>query len=212
VVERKNRTVMEMTRALMKSMKVPRRFWAEAVRHSVYLLNRLPTKAMGYRTPYEAWNGRRPHLGHLKIFGCKGHVKTALPHLKKLEDRSMPMVYFGIEEGSKAHRMFNPQTNRIVVSRDVVFEETVMWSWDATDTEDFSVEMETGQFPSYVMTSGQGTWGGDGAHDDHQMDESETYSGGQHSVAGGRTESANTGSYSAPVQNPTTNLQVQSPQ
>ena len=46
VVERKNRTVMEMTRALMKSMRIPRRFWAEAVRHAVYLLNRLPTKAM----------------------------------------------------------------------------------------------------------------------------------------------------------------------
>lgn len=114
VVERKNKIVMEMTRAVLKSMRVPSRFWAEAVRHSVYLLNRLPTKAMGYRTPYEAWNGRRPHLGHLKIFGCKGHVRSTVPHLKKLDDRSVPMVYFGIEEGSKAHRMFNPQTNRIV--------------------------------------------------------------------------------------------------
>jgi hypothetical protein len=121
VVERKNRTVMEMTRALMKSMKIPEKFWAEAVRHAVYLINRLPTKAMGSRTPYEAWNGKRPHLGHLRVFGCKGHVKTVKPYLKKLDDRSMPMIYFGIEEGSKAHRMYDPQTNRIVVSRDVVF-------------------------------------------------------------------------------------------
>jgi transposase InsO family protein len=68
VVERKNRTVMEMARALLKSMGVPGKFWAEAVRHAVYLLNRLPSKAMGDRTPYEAWNGRRPHLGHLRIF------------------------------------------------------------------------------------------------------------------------------------------------
>jgi transposase InsO family protein len=37
VVERKNRTVMEMARELLKSMGVPGRFWAEAVRHSVYL-------------------------------------------------------------------------------------------------------------------------------------------------------------------------------
>jgi predicted metal-dependent hydrolase len=99
-VERKNRIVMEMARALLKSMEILGRFWAEAVRHSVYLLNRLPTKAMGNRTPYEAWNGRRPQLEHVRVFGCKGHVKIVVPHLKKLEDRSKPMVYFGLEEGS----------------------------------------------------------------------------------------------------------------
>ena len=202
---------MEMTRALMKSMKVPGRFWAEAVRHSVYLLNRLPIKAMGYRTPYEAWNGKRPHLGHLRIFGCKGHVRSAMPHLKKLDDSSVPMVYFGIEEGSKAHRMFNPQTNRIVVSRDVVFEETVMWDWDATDTEGFSVEMESGQWYSQ---NNAGVEIGDnaGAHDDHPVDQSAEDSGGQHSVAGGGMESADTEGNSESVQNPTTRMQTESPQ
>lgn len=36
VVERRNRSVMEMTRALLKSMKVPGRLWGEAVRHAVW--------------------------------------------------------------------------------------------------------------------------------------------------------------------------------
>jgi transposase InsO family protein len=58
VVERRNRTVMEMARSIMKSMKIPSKFWGEAVRHSVHLLNRLPTRPMGSRTPFEAWNGR----------------------------------------------------------------------------------------------------------------------------------------------------------
>jgi hypothetical protein len=47
------------------------------------------------------------------------------------------MVYFGIEDGSKAHRMYNPQSNKAVVSRDVVFEEIVKWSWDAAESKDF---------------------------------------------------------------------------
>jgi hypothetical protein len=118
---------MNMARSLLKSMRVPGRFWGEAVRHSVYLLNRLPTKILGTRTPYEVWNGRKPHLGHLKVFGSVGHVKKTVPHLKKLDDRSTPMVHFGVEEGSKAHRMYNPQTNRNVVSRDVVFDESRSW-------------------------------------------------------------------------------------
>jgi len=54
VVERKNRTVMEMARSLLKSMQMPGKFWGEVVRHSVYLLNRLPTNALGDRTPFEA--------------------------------------------------------------------------------------------------------------------------------------------------------------
>ena len=130
VVERRNRTVMEMARSLLKSMNVPGAFWGEAVRHSVHLLNRLPTKPMGYRTPFEAWNGRKPQLGHFRVFGCKAHVRPATPHLKKLDDRSVPMVYFGVEEGSKAHRLYNPQTKKIVVSRDVIFEESVAWDWN----------------------------------------------------------------------------------
>ena len=150
VVERKNRSVMEMARSLLKSMEIPGIFWAEAVRHSVYLLNRLPTKSMGYRTPYEGWNGRKPHLGHLRIFGCKGHVKIVGTHLKKLDDRSVQMVYFGIEEGSKAHRMYNPKTNKIVVSRDVVFEESLKWSWESADSFNFAENRDEkdGQFYS----------------------------------------------------------------
>lgn len=92
---------MEMSRSLLKSMNVPGCFWAEAVKHSVYLLNRLPTKAMGYMTPFEGWTGRKPYLGHLKIFGCRANVRPAEPHLKKLDDRSTPMVYFGVKDGSE---------------------------------------------------------------------------------------------------------------
>ena len=88
VMERRNMTVMGMARSLLKSMKVPSRFWGEVVRHAVYLLNRLPTKAMGERTPFEAWNGRKPHLAHLRVFGSVAHVQVASPHLKKLDDRS----------------------------------------------------------------------------------------------------------------------------
>jgi len=142
VVERRNRTVMEMSRSLLKSMKVPGCFWDEVVKHSVYLLNRLPTKAMGYKTPFEGWTARKPYLGHLRIFGCKANVRPAEPHLKKLDDRSIPMVYFGVEDGSKAHRLYNPQTKKMVVSRDVIFEEEVAWVWNTKfgESSDFSEE------------------------------------------------------------------------
>ncbi|KAG6531868.1 hypothetical protein ZIOFF_005703 [Zingiber officinale] len=131
VVERRNRTVMAMTRSLLKGTHMPARFWGEAIRHAVYLLNRLPTKALGDRTPFEAWIGRKPHLAHLKVFGCVAYVKNTTPHLKKLDDRSSPMVYLGVEEGCKAHRLFDPRHDKLQVSRDVVFQENSEWTWTA---------------------------------------------------------------------------------
>ncbi|XP_042396841.1 uncharacterized protein LOC121986987 [Zingiber officinale] len=131
VVERHNRTVMAMARSLLKGTHMPARFWGEAVRHTVYLLNRLPTKVLGGRTPFEAWMGRKPHLAHLRVFGCVAYVKNATPHLKKLDDRSSPMVYLGVEEGCKAHRLFDPRHGKLQVSRDVVFQENSEWTWTA---------------------------------------------------------------------------------
>jgi transposase InsO family protein len=154
VVERKNRTVMEMARAMLKSMCVPGKFWGEAVRHAVYILNRLPTKALKNLTVFEAWFKKRPHLAHLRVFGCVGHVKPAGPHVKKLDDRSVKMVYFGVDEESKAHRMFDPVRRKIVVSRDVIFEEAVHWKWNSgsvdLESDEFTVEEQ-----EFVRNTGQ---------------------------------------------------------
>ncbi|KAD6454305.1 hypothetical protein E3N88_09011 [Mikania micrantha] len=59
-------------------MKMPQEFRAEVVRHSIYVLNQLPTKALKNQTPYEALKGNRPRIDHLKVFGCVGFVKH--PH------------------------------------------------------------------------------------------------------------------------------------
>ncbi|KAL9258168.1 Retrovirus-related Pol polyprotein from transposon TNT 1-94-like protein [Drosera capensis] len=94
-------------------MHVPTEFWEEVVRHAVYLLNRLPTKALGEHTPYEVWNDRKPHLEHVRVFGCTAYAKVTVPHPKKLDDRSQPMVYLGVEERCKAHRLYNPQHKKL---------------------------------------------------------------------------------------------------
>lgn len=68
VAERKNRTVVELARSMMKSKGLPN--WAEAVATAVYLLNLSPTKAVMNRTPFEAWFERKPGVGHSQVFGC----------------------------------------------------------------------------------------------------------------------------------------------
>lgn len=135
VVERRNRTVAAMTRSLLKEKGMPAMFWGEAVRHSIYILNRVPTKVLKGETPYEAWKGKKPDLSFIRVFGCLVYVKVPKEMVQKLDDRSTKMVYLGKEPGSKAHRMYNPSTGRLSVSRDVVFEEKKGWNWDSGKEE-----------------------------------------------------------------------------
>jgi transposase InsO family protein len=112
VVERRNQTVVEMARCLLKIKEMPLRFWGEAVRTAVYILNRAPTRALDGVTPYEMWHGRKPNMQHMRVFGCVVHVKKVGPGVTKLADRSTPMVFIGYEENSKCYRsMIQRQIN-----------------------------------------------------------------------------------------------------
>jgi hypothetical protein len=168
---------------------------------------------MGYRTPYEGWNGRKPHLGHMRVFGCRGHVKIVGTHLRKLDDRSMPMVYFGIEEGSKAHRMYNPQNKKIIVSRDVVFEESVKWSWDAVNDIDFSENREErdGQFFSGDFSNIDDA-SGDVQDAQQSQETGGASSSGMQSAVGEEAGAGMNDSQSFIDQNPTTENEPATPQ
>lgn len=132
VVERRNRILMEMTRSILKAMKVPNYLWGEAVRHSTYIINRIPTRALENMTPYESLREKKPSLDHIRIFGCLAYTKIEATHLRKLDDRSQTLVHLGIEPGSKAYRLYYPTTRKVVVSRDVVFDEKRSWVWNET--------------------------------------------------------------------------------
>jgi transposase InsO family protein len=144
VVERRNQTMVAMARIMMKSKGIPGRFWGETVSTAVYLLNRAPTKSVVGMTPYEAWYGRKPLVDHLCTFGCMAHVKTVAGHTNKLADRSTPMVMIGYEAGTKAYRPYNSVNKKLIVTRDVFFDEKKSWNWSSTEpAESISDEIFT---------------------------------------------------------------------
>ena len=129
VAERKNMTVMSMVQAMLKAKDLPRELWGEAVSTAVYILNRSLTKSLKGQTPHEKWTGRRPSVDHMRIFGCVAHVKDTRKHPSKLEDRSMPMIFIGYELGSKAYHCLDPVNLKVVISQDIIFEESERWTW-----------------------------------------------------------------------------------
>ncbi|KAG7594051.1 Integrase catalytic core [Arabidopsis thaliana x Arabidopsis arenosa] len=136
VVERRNRTMMEMTRSMMKHMHLPNYLWGETIRLTTYLLNRVVTRALKDMTPYECFRGKKPSMDHIRImiFGCIAYAKVDKPHLRKLDDRSRILIHLGTEPGSKAYRLMDPQNRKVTVSRDVVFDETKGWDWKHSDS------------------------------------------------------------------------------
>lgn len=120
VAERANRTLVEMARTMIIHSGLSEGFWAEAVRTSSYIRNRTTTKILQDQTPYEIWNGYKPAVGHLKVFGVKAVVldKTST---KKFAPKGTECVMIGYSETSKAYRLFNPNNSKVIVARDVVF-------------------------------------------------------------------------------------------
>jgi hypothetical protein len=111
-----------MAQALLKQRRMSAVFWGEEVVMVVYILNRLPTKALNGRTSYEAWHGRKPAVSHLRVFGCLAFGKE-LDHIGKLNDRSTPGVFIGYAEGLKAYRILDPGTQCVRTTHDIVFDE-----------------------------------------------------------------------------------------
>jgi len=70
VAERKNQTIMNMARSLLKTRNLSKDLWAEAVACSVYILNRSPTSSVQSFVPEEVWSGQKVTISHFRIFGC----------------------------------------------------------------------------------------------------------------------------------------------
>jgi hypothetical protein len=87
VAERRNKTLVESARCMLKSSNLSNVFWAEAVSTATYIQNRLPTNALHKKTPYEAWHGSNPSVNGLRIFGCLAYAHIPGEERRKLDDK-----------------------------------------------------------------------------------------------------------------------------
>jgi transposase InsO family protein len=74
IVERKNRTLIEMARIMLDEYKIPDSFWAEAINTSCRAVNRLYLQKYLGKTPYEILTGNKPKVHYFRVFGCKCYI------------------------------------------------------------------------------------------------------------------------------------------
>ncbi|MCO5603740.1 hypothetical protein L7F22_057892 [Adiantum nelumboides] len=151
VAERKNRSLMEMARCMLKAKSLPHKLWMEAVACAAHVLNRCPTRALKTITPYESWYDRKPSVSYLRVFGCLAYAHIPQQLRGKLDDKAVKCIFVGYSSGSKGYRLYNPATNKIFESRDVIFAETTAQPMVAFDVPHMQTQdVFEGFLPSFV--------------------------------------------------------------
>ena len=95
----------------------------EAYRTAVYIQNKCPHTALGRKTPEEVFISTKPNVSHIRIFGSVCYCHVHADNRKKLDPSREKGLLVGYNEISKAYRFYIPACGRIIVSKDVQFDE-----------------------------------------------------------------------------------------
>ena len=127
VAERHNGLIFEIVRCQLAWSGMPLTWWGEAAITAADIINHWPRSALGNGTPNYRWHGVRRDAQELHAFGCVGHVRVDVVNRRdpKLGSRSRRCAHLGRADVSKGWRLYDPATQKIIHSRDVVFEDTV---------------------------------------------------------------------------------------
>ncbi|XP_010545858.1 PREDICTED: uncharacterized protein LOC104818098, partial [Tarenaya hassleriana] len=124
ISERKHRHIVETGLTLLTHSSIPSTYWTLAFSAAVYLINRLPTSVLSFRSPFEAIYNVFPNYSKLRVFGC-----LCFPWLRpysshKLQSRSYPCVFVGYSLSQSAFLCLHVSSSHIFVSRHVTFVES----------------------------------------------------------------------------------------
>jgi transposase InsO family protein len=124
VVERKNKTLLDMARIMLDEYKTPDRFWAEAIDTACYSINRLYLHRMLKKTSHELLSGKKPNVSYFRGFGSKCFILIKRGGNCNFSPKAVEGFLLGYDSNTWAYRVFNKSTGLVEVSCDIVFDET----------------------------------------------------------------------------------------
>ena len=129
IAERVNRVLAEHASAMLWEAELPIGFWAAAVTNAAYLKNRSPTSFLEC-TPYEAYYGKQPNLGHVRIFGCRAqvHVPIAIRSKTTWDSHTTECFLIGHLDTENMYELWDVQKGEAIRRRDVIFWEDQLGS------------------------------------------------------------------------------------
>ena len=123
ITDQKNCNLLVKTRSVMFQMYVLKMFWSQGVITTAYLINWLPSKSLTFISPGELLTTKKPSLSHLKVFGCSYYVHISSSQHDKLDHKAVKCMFLGYSPTYKGYKCYNLTINKLVVNRDVQFDE-----------------------------------------------------------------------------------------
>jgi transposase InsO family protein len=124
VAERMNRTLVESARSMIHAQGLGQEFWGEAIVTAAYIRNRVVSRSTQGKSPEELWSGKKPTVRHLRVWGCVAFAQVPAEKRSKFDAKSIRCIMVGYSETSKAWRLWDLERKCLVISRDVVFNES----------------------------------------------------------------------------------------
>ena len=121
-----NKTIVERAWCLRLNVGLEKKFWAEIVNMACYLINRSPRATLHGKVVDEVWIGSQVDYSSLRLFGCPTYVHIPNEDRSKLDEKSRQCIFLGYQKGVKGFKIWDPKANKVVISRDVVFDEKTM--------------------------------------------------------------------------------------
>nr|GEV50655.1 hypothetical protein [Tanacetum cinerariifolium] len=123
VVERRNRTFVEVARTMLTFANLPLFLWAEAITTACFTQNRLLIHKRFDKTPYDLINKRKPNIKFFHVFGYWCYFLNDCDDVGKLKAKGDIRVFVGYSKESAAFRVYNKCTRKIHESVNVNFDE-----------------------------------------------------------------------------------------
>jgi transposase InsO family protein len=124
VVERKNKTLLDMGRTMLDEYKTPDRFWAEAINTACYSINQLYLHRILKKTSYELLTSKKPNVSYFRVFGSKYFILVKRGRKSKFAPKAVEGFLLGYDSNTRAYRVSNKSTGLVELSCDIVFDET----------------------------------------------------------------------------------------
>ena len=96
LVERKNRTLIDIARSMLSEYNISDSFWAETINTACHASNRLYCHSFHNKTPYELLIRRKPNISYFRVFGCKCYIFKKGTRLSNSKVNVMKVFFLGI--------------------------------------------------------------------------------------------------------------------
>jgi transposase InsO family protein len=136
VVERKNKTLIDMARMMLGEYKTLEWFWSKAMNTAYHAINHLYLHRLLKKTTYDILTGNKPNVSYFRVFGSKCYILVKKGRHSKFAPKVVEGFWLGYDTNTREYRVFNKSLGLVEIPSDIVFDETNGSQREKVDLDD----------------------------------------------------------------------------